>query len=149
MSRQGNKNQSAQFKGLQYQAKVPGFIAAMQRKATGGRSPSLDEDAAVVVGRRRRSASPPRRGADGRIREALPSRPDEGAWAGGSDDESKARKGKGKAGKDDEEEEDEWEARWGGGRSGEGPQIVVLKEGKHMTEEEVRAARNVGAWQTA
>ncbi|KAL1412445.1 hypothetical protein Q8F55_000190 [Vanrija albida] len=57
----------------------------------------------------------------------LPSRPKDGEWAGGSDGES----------------EDEWEAQFGGGD--DGPQIVVLKEGRHLTKDEVERERKKGA----
>ncbi|WOO81956.1 uncharacterized protein LOC62_04G005468 [Vanrija pseudolonga] len=59
----------------------------------------------------------------------LPSRPKDGEWAAGSDDEG-------------DEEEDEWEAQFGGGD--DGPQIVVLKEGRHLSKEEVEKARGKG-----
>lgn len=116
----------------------------MQRAAAGGggRSPSPTEDGAVIVGGSRRSASPVRRGADGRVRESVPERPRDGKWAGGSDDEGD-NSGKGKARAVDGET-DEWEERWGGGMDGDGPQIVVLKEGKHMSEAEVVAAKRGG-----
>ncbi|TXT05961.1 hypothetical protein VHUM_03722 [Vanrija humicola] len=57
----------------------------------------------------------------------LPSRPKDGEWAGGSDGES---------------DEDEWEAQFGGGD--DGPQIVVLKEGRHLSKAEVDAERKKG-----
>lgn len=60
----------------------------------------------------------------------LPSRPKDGEWAAGSDGE--------------DEEEDEWEAQFGGGD--DGPQIVVLKEGRHLSKEEVEKARGKGTW---
>lgn len=56
--------------------------------------------------------------------EPIPSRPDEGEWAGGSD------------------EEDEWDARFGGGE--DGPQVVVLKEGRHLNADEVARERRKG-----
>jgi hypothetical protein len=75
----------------------------------------------------------------------MPERPREGKWAGASDDEDDAgRQIKGKGKIDDAAEEDEWEARWGGGQDGDGPQIVVLKEGKHLSEAEVAAAKRGG-----
>lgn len=59
-------------------------------------------------------------------REPLPERPDEGEWARGSDDE----------------EEDEWDVRFGGGE--DGPQVVVLKEGRHLSAAEVDRERKIG-----
>lgn len=70
-------------------------------------------------------SSPGREGRDGR--EPLPERPDEGEWAKGSDDES---------------EEDEWDTRFGGGE--DGPQVVVLKEGRHLSAAEVERERLIG-----
>ncbi|ODO05772.1 hypothetical protein I350_04833 [Cryptococcus amylolentus CBS 6273] len=60
-------------------------------------------------------------------REALPERPSEGEWAGGSDIE-------------DEDEEDEWSRALGGGGD-EGPQVVVLKEGRHLSRDEIERER--------
>lgn len=56
----------------------------------------------------------------------LPSRPTDGEWAAGSDEE---------------EEQDEWEAMYGGE---EGPQVVVLKEGRHLSADEVARERRRG-----
>lgn len=74
--------------------------------------------------------SPPRRAGESSTggRAALPERPNDGKWAGGSDGE---------------EEEDEWDAKFGGGGD-EGPQVVVLKEGRHLTAEEVKRERRKG-----
>lgn len=58
-------------------------------------------------------------------REPIPTRPDDGEWAAGSD-----------------EEEDEWDARFGGGE--DGPQVVVLKEGRHLSADEVARERRKG-----
>ncbi len=67
-------------------------------------------------------------------REPLPERPRSGEWASGSDDE--------KAEREEEEGEDEWGEMYGGGE--EGPQVVVLKEGRHLTGEEVKRERRRG-----
>lgn len=75
-------------------------------------------------GRPAASSSSPGEGRGGR--EPLPERPDEGEWARGSDDE----------------EEDEWDARFGGGE--DGPQVVVLKEGRHLSAAEVERERKIG-----
>jgi hypothetical protein len=86
----------------------------------------------------RRSASPPSRGG----REAIPERPRDGKWARGSDDEDDTKLGAGRrSGKKavDGEEDDEWTERYGGGD--DGPQIVVLNEGKHLSAEQVRKAQ--------
>lgn len=73
-------------------------------------------------------SSSDRDGREGRGgREPLPERPDEGEWAKGSDDE---------------EEEDEWDVRFGGGE--DGPQVVVLKEGRHLSAAEVERERKIG-----
>ncbi|WVQ72716.1 hypothetical protein IAR50_002276 [Cryptococcus sp. DSM 104548] len=72
--------------------------------------------------------APPASSSSGRPgREALPERPSEGEWARGSDDE-------------DDEEEDEW-SRALGGDGDEGPQVVVLKEGRHMSRDEIERER--------
>lgn len=97
-------------------------------------------------------ASPPRRGrgrggdeADtgvgGSGRAAIPERPDEGKWARGSDDGKGGKGGNG----EESEEEDEWEARFGGGGD-DGPQVVVLREGRHLTEDQVKRERRRGEW---
>ncbi|WRT70881.1 uncharacterized protein IL334_007880 [Kwoniella shivajii] len=78
-------------------------------------------------------------------REAIPSRPKEGRWAGGSDDEGdndprlkNGGKGGGEGG--EEESDDEWGETFGGGGE-EGPQIVVLKQGRHLSKDEVNKLR--------
>lgn len=89
--------------GLTYVAQKPSFLANFGKAAT-------PEDG---------------KGRDGRD---LPSRPKEGEWAAGSDDE----------------EEDEWDAMYGGGE--EGPQVVVLKEGRHLSADELARERRRGGW---
>lgn len=155
-----SKDSAKYNRGLQYNGKVPAFLQKMQA-SLGGDSRSLgqafhvngrsggDEDGPQVVGggndefglggpsKRRRIDA---RGAGeerGKVIDRttgvpLPSRPDEGKWAGQLNS---------KDGKDDDDE-DEWTKKYGGGRDEEdGPQIVVLSEGKHLTEDEVRQAR--------
>jgi hypothetical protein len=139
MSRRGNNIQSkGQFsKGLTYQEDhVPAFLQKMRAQVNGGstghrRSVNEDDDESPHVVNRR-SASPPSRGG----REAVPERPREGKWAGGSDDEGGSKSGKKGKG---EEEDDEWTQRYGGGD--DAPQIVVLNEGKHLSAEEVKRAK--------
>ena len=67
-------------------------------------------------------------------REPLPERPSDGKWARGSDDE-----GDGKG----QESDDEWGEIYGGGGD-DGPQVVVLKEGRHLTAEDVKRERRIG-----
>jgi hypothetical protein len=76
-------------------------------------------------------AAPPRRAGESSNsgRADLPSRPNDGQWAGRSDGE---------------DSEDEWDKKYGGGGDDEGPQVVVLKEGRHMTAEEVKKERRKG-----
>lgn len=105
----GNRNDS---KGLSYVAATPSFLKNF------GKPPSPP-----------RGRFTPGESSNGG-RAALPSRPEDGKWAGGSDNE-------------DEEEEDEWDAKFGGGGD-EGPQVVVLKEGRHLTAEEVKKERRKG-----
>ena len=113
MSRKGpSKNQYSQ--GLTYVANTPSFL----RHFGQAQSPP---------------ASPGRSG-----REPLPSRPKEGKWAGGSDDEGGHDKDRA-----DDGEDDEWGETFGGGGE-EGPQVVVLKEGRHLTAEEVKRERRRG-----
>lgn len=77
--------------------------------------------------------SPPRRGGgSGSGREALPERPKDGKWAAGSDDEGGGGNGS----------EDEWGEVFGG--DADGPQIVVLKEGRHLSKDEVQRERRRG-----
>jgi hypothetical protein len=71
-------------------------------------------------------------------REPLPERPRSGEWASGSDDEKAEREEE----EEEEEGEDEWGEMYGGGE--EGPQVVVLKEGRHLTGEEVKRERRRG-----
>lgn len=91
-------------KGLSYVAQTPSFLKNF------GKPP----------------ASPEAGPSGGRA--ALPERPSDGRWAGGSDDE---------------DEDDEWGTRFGGGGD-EGPQVVVLKEGRHLTAEQVKRERKRG-----
>lgn len=79
------------------------------------------------------SASPGARGTGRGGREPLPERPGDGEWAKGSDDDD-----------DESEEEDEWDQRFGGGD--DGPQVVVLKEGRHLTAAEVERERMIGGF---
>jgi len=72
-------------------------------------------------------------------REPLPERPRSGEWASGSDDEKAERE---EEEEEEEEGEDEWGEMYGGGE--EGPQVVVLKEGRHLTGEEVKRERRRG-----
>ncbi|ORX40803.1 hypothetical protein BD324DRAFT_647711 [Kockovaella imperatae] len=69
-------------------------------------------------------------------REPLPERPRDGKWAKGSDDE-----------KDDTnnpDSDDEWGEIYGGGGE-DGPQVVVLKEGRHLSADEVKRERRRAA----
>lgn len=70
-------------------------------------------------------------------REPLPERPNEGQWATGSGDEAGER--------EDDDEDDEWGDVFGGGGE-EGPQVVVLKEGRHLTAEEIKRERRKGVF---
>ncbi|KAK8850695.1 hypothetical protein IAR55_004615 [Kwoniella newhampshirensis] len=79
--------------------------------------------------------SPPPTRDDGR--EAIPERPREGKWARGSDDERE---------KDGEDDDDEWGEVFGGGGE-EGPQVVVLKEGRHLNMDEIKQERRKAAGQ--
>jgi hypothetical protein len=80
------------------------------------------------------SPPPGRSGVTRDGREPLPERPRDGTWAGGSDDEG---------GKGGEESDDEWGDVYGGGGD-EGPQVVVLKEGRHLTADDVKRERRRG-----
>lgn len=104
---------------LEYTAAVPSFLQNYGQ-------PKPDPD------------SPPRTSAHPG-REPLPERPRDGRWAAGSDDEGDS-KGKGR----EDELEDEWDLKYGGGRGDDGPQVVVLKEGKHLTKEDLEAERRKG-----
>ncbi|KAH8926204.1 hypothetical protein BT69DRAFT_1020537 [Atractiella rhizophila] len=64
-------------------------------------------------------------------RPAIPTRPDDDPYRD-EDEEDRRPRGKRKAGSDEEDED-------------EMPQIVVLKEGKHLTKEEVMAEKSQGA----
>lgn len=143
MSRRGNNPSKGQFsRGLTYQEDhVPKFLQKMRQQVNGGnagprRSGDDDDESPHVVSRR--SASPPSRGG----REAIPERPREGQWAGGSDNEDDSKSGTGKKGGKGvgDDEEDEWTQRYGGGD--DAPQIVVLNQGKHLSAEEVRKAKD-------
>ena len=63
----------------------------------------------------------------------MPSRPRDGEWAGGSDEEKEKELGS----------DDEWGDVYGGGGD-EGPQVVVLKEGRHLSADEVKRERRRG-----
>ncbi|KAJ9107607.1 hypothetical protein QFC21_001066 [Naganishia friedmannii] len=145
MSRRNNEPSKGQFsRGLTYQEHhVPKFLQQMRQQVNGNaagghrRTRNDDDDEAPIVSNRR-SASPPSKGG----REAIPERPRDGKWARGSDDEDDPKAGAGrKSGRKsaDGEEDDEWSQRYGGGD--DGPQIVVLNEGKHLTAEQVRKAK--------
>ncbi|ORY28019.1 hypothetical protein BCR39DRAFT_212975 [Naematelia encephala] len=105
------------LKGLTYIAQKPKFLQNF------GQAPT--------------SPPPSRSRSHGREREpdGLPSRPKEGKWAGGSDDEG--------GGKGRESDDDEWGETFGGGGD-DGPQVVVLKEGRHLTADEVKRERRRG-----
>ena len=93
-----------------------------------------------TFGQPKRPSPPPgRSGASRSGREALPERPTDGEWAEGSDDETRG-KGKGRGDSDDE-----WGDVYGGGGD-DGPQVVVLKEGRHLTAEDVKRERRRGAF---
>lgn len=147
-------------KDLQFQAKVPAFLARLQSQyggtVGGSRGPVGDDDDSPQIvgedpygeaGRKRRRVDQGEEVMDRSTggRAPLPSRPSEGEWA-----EPSGSSGKRKAAYDDEGE-DEWTRKYGGapGAAGDedGPQIVVLNEGKHLTQEEVREAR--GKWTIA
>lgn len=143
-------------KDLQFQAKVPAFLARLQSQYGGtvggsrGHVGGDDDESPQVVGddpygeaaRKRRRVDQGDEVMDRSTggRAPLPSRPTEGEWA----DPSGGSSGKRKA-ENDDDDEDEWTRKYGGapGHAGDedGPQIVVLNEGKHLTEEEVRQAR--------
>jgi hypothetical protein len=86
-----------------------------------------------TFGQPKKPSPPPGRSGVSRSsgREAVPERPTYGEWAGGSDDE----KNKGS--------DDEWGDVYGGGGD-DGPQVVVLKEGRHLTAEDVKRERRRG-----
>lgn len=146
MSRRNNEPSKGQFsRGLTYQEHhVPKFLQQLRQQVNGNaagghRRTRNDEDDEAPSVSNRRSASPPSRGG----REVIPERPRDGKWAKGSDDEDEAESGAGRksGGKGvDGEEDDEWSQRYGGGD--DGPQIVVLNEGKHLSAEQVRKAKS-------
>lgn len=102
-------------KGLTYIAQKPAFLANFGQPARTSPPPGRDRGG--------------RNGEDGR--EALPERPSEGKWAAGSDDER------------EEGSDDEWGERFGGGGD-DGPQVIVLKEGRHLSGDEVKRERRRG-----
>ena len=109
--------------GLTYVSNTPSFLKNF------GKPPPSPEDQ-----EQGRGGSSARAG-----REPLPERPREGKWAGGSDDEGGGGRGRGDA----EETDDEWGDVYGGGGD-DGPQVVVLKEGRHLTAEDVKRERRRG-----
>ncbi len=142
MSRKGGQSNAQYSKGLTYVAQKPSFLQNF------GKPPP----------------SPPRAGRGGVVREGretIPRRPGNGEWAEGSGGESgdeeeeeedefgrMVPKGKGKGkekGKEEEivESDDEWGEVFGGGGD-EGPQVVVLKEGRHLSAQQVRQERRRG-----
>ena len=139
MPKDGGGPNNNQFRnGLTYNARVPAFLQALKKQVDGSGSSSRPRDG--------RSESPVR------VREgrdAIPERPRDGPWAEGSDDEGgdldefgrarrRSPKGKDKA---SDQEEDEWDKRFGGGKDDDGPQIVVVNEGKHLTAEQYKQER--------
>lgn len=80
-------------------------------------------------------APPPSSASSRGGREPLPERPDKGQWATGSGDEAGER--------EDDDDDDEWGDVFGGGGE-EGPQVVILKEGRHLTAEEIKRERRKG-----
>ena len=118
--------------GLSYQKQVPKFLQNFGQPAP-SRSPP-PEHHPNFRGHDRSSDRPGR--------EALPERPKEGQWADGSDEED-ADGGRGKQRRRQQDSDDEWGDVYGGGGE-EGPQVVVLKEGRHLTAEEVKKERRLG-----
>ncbi|RSH81269.1 uncharacterized protein EHS24_008709 [Apiotrichum porosum] len=119
MPREPTRNQVSN--GLQYVAQKPAFL--QQFGFGGGRRDDSDDEDDEGQG------SSSRRGRD------LPSRPKDGKWAGGSDDE----------GANDEKDgriRDEWDEMYGGD---DGPQVVVLKEGRHLSADELARERRKAA----
>lgn len=169
-----NKSSSQFGRGLSYNSTLPPFLQKLHAAAgdTSNRSSSgprrsgikgwddLEEDERPVIadegggiGSSRGEGRAGRGGGGSSGREPLPERPREGKWAGGSDDDEAGPSGsrqrasnsnnRERNGQDDEE--DDWDAKFGGGGGDtDGPQIVVLKEGKHLTREEVDIARAGG-----
>ena len=102
------------LKGLTYIAQKPAFLTNF-----GQPTPSSSS-----------GNSRGRGGGGGDGREPLPTRPTDGEWGGEGSD----------AGDD---EVDEWGDVYGGGGD-EGPQVVVLKEGRHLSADEVKRERRRG-----
>jgi hypothetical protein len=140
MPKNGGGPNNNQFRnGLTYSARVPAFLQALKKQVDGSGSGSRPRDG--------RSESPVRLR---KGRDHISERPRDGQWAGGSDEEGgekdefgrarrRSPKGKGKASDDDE---DEWDKRFGGGQDDDGPQIVVVNEGKHLTAEQYQQERD-------
>lgn len=133
MPRDPTRNQVSN--GLSYNKVVPSFLANFG-KPTASRSPPPEHHPSYDPRIHGRDA--PGRGG----REPLPERPKDGEWAGGSDgeDDVDGRKRRRKMAHDSD---DEWGDVYGGGGD-EGPQVVVLKEGRHLSEAEVRRERRRG-----
>ena len=106
--------------GLTYVANTPSFLKNF------GKAPASPPHSDRFEGQRAESSGRPGR-------EPLPERPTDGKWAKGSDDEGGAA----------ESEDDEWGEVFGGGGD-DGPQVVVLKEGRHLTAEDVKRERRSG-----
>lgn len=129
MSRKGpTKNQYSQ--GLTYVAQTPSFLKNFGQPKSPSPPPPPQSSSSAAVSRSGR--------------EPLPERPREGKWARGSDTGSDvdvdARDTNGK--EEEKEEEDEWGETYGGDE--DGPQVVVLKEGRHLTAEELKRERRRG-----
>jgi hypothetical protein len=119
--------------GLTYQKQVPKFLQNFGQPAP-SRSPPPEHHPNY-----RGQQGAGRGGREGR--DPLPERPKEGQWAGGSDDEeAQSRRGRRRP---ENDSDDEWGEVFGGGGE-EGPQVVVLKEGRHLTAEEVKRERRRG-----
>ena len=129
MPRELSKNQISN--GLSYNAQTPKFLQNFG-KPIAARSPPPEHHP---------SYDPAIHSASSRARrEDLPERPKDGKWAGGSDDEGeKGGRGRGR------DSDDEWGEVYGGGGN-DGPQVVVLKEGRHLSEAEVRRERRRGGF---
>ena len=122
--------------GLSYNAQTPKFLQNFG-KPIPARSPPPEHHPSYDPALHSSNAR--------RAREDLPERPSEGKWAGGSDDEGEGGAG-GKGGKKRRgggDSDDEWGEVYGGGGE-DGPQVVVLKEGRHLSEGEVRKERRRG-----
>ncbi|WVO13592.1 hypothetical protein L204_101213 [Cryptococcus depauperatus] len=101
--------------GLAYVAQKPSFLQHFGQLPTQPQSTSTT----ALHGARNRE------GREGR--EPLPSRPDEGQWAKGSDNEDGLS-----------EEEDELAGLIRGVAGDDTPQVVVLKEGRHLSLDEIQ-----------